>query len=88
MAKFTSQLVEEAAGYVELVFLGDGADTKLAAVIYSTINDVGYYGYAHYFSEFRTQAPKEYKTVAEAKEDLFAELDRYVEQGAKTALRF
>lgn len=87
MAKFTTQRLEQATGYVELVFLDDGTDTKLAAVVYSTDNG-SYYSYAHYFSEFRTQKHCYCKTVTEAKEDLFAELDRYVEQGAKTALRF
>jgi hypothetical protein len=86
MTKFTTQLLAEAAGYVEHIFIDDGSDTKLAAVLYSTLGDC--FSYAHFFSEFRRQAPKYYPTVTAAKEDLFAELDRYVEQGMRTAIRF
>jgi hypothetical protein len=76
---FRSYRLSDAAGYLEHIFMYDGEESKLAAVIYNLFDNEEQYSYSHCFAS-RFPKPDGYRTVADAKHFLFLEIEWYLKQ--------
>jgi len=73
--KFSSYRIADAAGYLEHIFMYDGRESRLAAVIYNLFDNQEQYSYSHCWAPSKYPHPKRYNTVADAKHDLFLEIE-------------
>lgn len=78
--KFSSYRLADAAGYLEHIYMYDGKESKLVAVLYNLFDDNEQYSYSHCWAPSKYPHPERYRTVADAKHDLFLELEWHLKQ--------